>query len=289
MRNNVLAPVFNLEHNAQSNTPGFHINRTTYLQGDLKEPSRRANYSITLVLSGETTQYIDFEKYIVKAPALILLSPGQIHQNTGDSLCEIVNISFTEEFVITPATSQPIMCWGCVFETPVILLSDAQLKELMSVAKLMLREAESHKPLRDLMLHGALNLLMAAVARLPQRNIAAMQTDTMQNRIVRQFNELSSEHYKDKTQVAHYADMMYVTPGHLNDTIKAVLGKTAKQVIDEKRITEAKRLLFWGEFSIKEIAWQLKFEDDGYFNRFFKKHTGHTPATFQKSIREKYN
>jgi AraC-like DNA-binding protein len=68
-----------------------------------------------------------------------------------------------------------------------------------------------------------------------------------------------------------------------------VVGKTAKQIIDERRVTEAKRLLFWNEHTIKEIAWQLNFEDDGYFNRFFKKHTGHTPAVFQKSIREKYN
>jgi AraC-like DNA-binding protein len=124
---------------------------------------------------------------------------------------------------------------------------------------------------------------------LPQLNISEIQADTMQNRIVRQFSELSDVHFKDKTQVTHYADMMFVTPGHLNDTIKSALGKTAKQIIDEKRIIEAKRLLFWGEHTIKEIAWQLNFEDDGYFNRFFKKHTGNTPATFQKSIREKYN
>lgn len=291
MKDNMLMPVYNHEDNAPKPIPGFHINRTTYLQGDLNnEPGRRTNFSLTLVLSGETTQYIDFEKYIVKAPAMILLSPGQIHRHTGDSLCEIVNISFTEEFLKDDtAAAQSLVCWCCVFETPVLLLSEVQLRELLGFAKLMLKEAETQKPLRDMILRGLLNLLMASAARLPQRDIAAMQVDTVQNRIVRQFNELSDVHYKDKTQVAHYADMMYVTPGHLNDTIKAVLGKTAKQVIDEKRIVEAKRLLFWGEYSIKEIAWQLKFEDDGYFNRFFKKHTGHTPATFQKSIREKYN
>ena len=82
---------------------------------------------------------------------------------------------------------------------------------------------------------------------------------------------------------------LYITPGYLNDTIKAATGKTAKQIIDEKRIVEAKRLLFWGEQSAKEISNQLNFEDDAYFNRFFKKHTGQTPAQFQKNTREKYN
>ena len=94
---------------------------------------------------------------------------------------------------------------------------------------------------------------------------------------------LTDQHFLDTTQVGKYADMLYVTPGHLNDLIKSMTGKTAKQLIDEKRVMEAKRLLFWGEHSVKEIAHHLNFEDDGYFNRYFKKHTGQTPALFQRN------
>lgn len=293
MRNNVLIPVYNYADVNRPDNPvrGFHIDRTTYLvqPGDMSEPHRRSNFSLTLLLSGESIQYIDFEKYTVKAPALIMLSPGQIHQHSGDSLSEIVNISFSQEFLIPETAASGMICWGCLFEKVVIQLTDAQLKELMSFARLMLRETENPQPLSDLIIRSQLKSFMAATARLPQLDIASIQSDTLPNRIVRQFNELSDLHYKDKTQVAHYAELMFVTPGHLNDTIKSAMGKTAKQIIDEKRITEAKRLLYWGDHSIKEIAGQLNFEDDGYFNRFFKKHTGATPASFQRSIREKYN
>ncbi|WP_343691217.1 AraC family transcriptional regulator [Chitinophaga sp.] len=293
MKTNVVIPVYNVDDCTDLQNPlkGFFINRTTYLvqPEDLKEPHRRKHFSITLVLSGETTQYIDFEKYTVKGPAVVMLYPDQVHQHTGDSLCEVVNIIFSQEFLVNETGLGSPICWGCVCGTPVIELTDTQIRDLMGFARLMLKEMESSQPLRELIIRNLLHSLIAAISRLPQRDIAAMQTDTLPNRIVRQFDELSDVHYKDKTQVAHYADMLYVTPGHLNDTIKAVLGKTAKQIIDEKRITEAKRLLFYGEHTIKEIAWELKFEDDGYFNRFFKKHTGFTPATFQKSIREKYN
>lgn len=293
MRNNVLIPVYNYADVNRPDNPvkGFHIDRTTYLvqPGDMTEPHRRSNYSITLLLSGESVQYIDFEKHTVKAPALIMLSPDQIHQHSGDSLSEIVNISFSSEFLMPETSASGMICWACVFERAVIEITDAQLKELMAFARLMLREIENPQPLSDLIIRSQLKSFMAATARFPQMDIASIQSDTLRNRIVRQFNELSDLHYKDKTQVAHYADMMYVTPGHLNDTIKSAMGKTAKQIIDEKRITEAKRLLFWGEYTIKEIAGKLNFEDDGYFNRFFKKHTGTTPASFQRSIREKYN
>ncbi|HEX3010353.1 MAG TPA: helix-turn-helix domain-containing protein, partial [Bacteroidales bacterium] len=100
---------------------------------------------------------------------------------------------------------------------------------------------------------------------------------------------MAEKYYREKTRVSQYAEMLYVSPGHLNDMIKAAIGKSAKQVIDEKRILEAKRLLLWEGHSAQEIAWQLNFEDSAYFNRFFKKHTGETPIYFQKNIREKYN
>jgi AraC family transcriptional regulator, transcriptional activator of pobA len=80
MKNNVIIPVYNYVECTSVANPvkGFNINRTTYLVkptpgGGVPEPHRRVNYSITLVISGEITQYIDFEKYTVIAPALILM------------------------------------------------------------------------------------------------------------------------------------------------------------------------------------------------------------------------
>jgi len=55
-------------------------------------------------------------------------------------------------------------------------------------------------------------------------------------------------------------------------------------MIDERLMTEAKRLLYWSDLTIREIAWELGFETDSYFNRFFKKFTGKTPKAFQKEI-----
>ena len=113
--------------------------------------------------------------------------------------------------------------------------------------------------------------------------------DNSMNSLGVQFKILVDEHFRDKVQVSEYAEMLHVTPGHLNDTVKSTIGRSAKQVIDAKRIMEAKRLLFWQKHSVKQIAGELNFDDDAYFSRFFKKHTGQTPALFQKTIREKYN
>lgn len=292
MKNNVLIPVVNInEFKTDADAiEGFAISRDSGKWISNMHPHRHTGFTISLLISGQITQYIDFEKYTVTAPAVILLAPDQVHQHEEQaSPHESVFIHFEKDFLL--AESQGMLsCWACVFYKRAIPVKAAQMQELMSFVGLIFKEHGNVRPLRESIIRNLLNALIMACARLPQHNVAYMQlVDTAQNRMVRQFNELSDQNFRDKTQVAHYADMMHVTPGHLNDTIKAVMGKTAKQVIDEKRMMEAKRLLFWGELSVKEIAWQLHFEDDAYFNRFFKKHTGHTPVMFQRSIRDKYN
>jgi AraC-like DNA-binding protein len=205
----------------------------------------------------------------------------------------MIHISFTKEFLLTE-TQGVLACWECMFSQVVLPINnDDQLRELTVYIDLMQQEFKDDKPQKGLIIKNLLNAFIICAGRLVNcKNDTAepvVQMDYSQNRIVRQFKSLIDENFVNSTQVMQYADMLYVTPGHLNDLIKTVTGKTAKQIIDERRILEAKRLLFWGEHSVKEIAGRLNFEDDAYFNRFFKKHTGNTPALFQKQIREKYN
>jgi AraC-like DNA-binding protein len=173
------------------------------------------------------------------------------------------------------------------------VMNPDQMREISVYIDLMYQEFKDDKAQKGLILKNLLNAFIICAGRLVncKNDISntVVHMDYSQNRIVRQFKSLIDENFVNATQVMQYADMLYVTPGHLNDLIKTVTGKTAKQIIDERRILEAKRLLFWGEHSVKEIAARLNFEDDAYFNRFFKKHTGNTPALYQREIREKYN
>jgi AraC-like DNA-binding protein len=182
-----------------------------------------------------------------------------------------------------------VACWECMFNKVILSLDDNSMNELLGYANLMLEEFRRNRPKKDLILRNLLNVFIISAARLMDTPLAVMQMDATQNRLVHQFKQHVDVAFRKVTRVASYAEMLAVTPGHLNDVIKSTTGKTAKQIIDEKRILEAKRLLFWGDHNLKEIAALLNFENDSYFNRFFKKHTGQTPALFQRAIREKYN
>ena len=81
-----------------------------------------------------------------------------------------------------------------------------------------------------------------------------------------------------------YADLMNITANHLNAFVQDMLGKTAGEVIRDRVLLEAKRLLTNADMTIAEIGYHLNFKDNAYFNRFFKKYTGQTPETFRKQF-----
>ncbi|WP_119079377.1 helix-turn-helix domain-containing protein [Chitinophaga alhagiae] len=252
-------------------------------------PHRHDGYTIDILLKGSITQYIDFEKHTIHAPAVIMLDPEQIHQHDRSSDAEILALYFTRDFLITE-TLGVLSCWQCVFKDNVVPLEESQLQELLAFARILLTEFRSDKPRKEAIIRNVLSAFIIACGRIARPETAEIyRPDNSFNSLGIQFKILVDEHFREKVQVSEYAEMLHVTPGHLNDTVKNAIGRSAKQIIDAKRIMEAKRLLFWQKHSVKQIAGELNFDDDAYFSRFFKKHTGQTPALFQKTIREKYN
>ncbi len=253
------------------------------------EPHRHDGYTIMLLLKGSVTEYIDFEKHTIHAPAIIMLEPDQIHQHDHSSNAEMLALYFTRDFLISE-TQGVLSCWQCLFKDSVLYLEEDQLQELLAFARILLKEFHGDKPRKEAVIRNVLIAFIIACGRIAKPETGEVyRTDNGPNALSVQFKVLVDQYFKEKAQVSDYAEMLHVTPGHLNDTVKTSIGRSAKQVIDAKRIMEAKRLLFWQRLSVKQIAGELSFDDDAYFNRFFKKHTGLTPTLFQKSIREKYN
>ena len=251
----------------------------------MKSPHRNNGYKVALLTEGTISAYIDFEGFTAKAPAILFSSPEQVIQVTSYIKHKMVHISFSKDYLINDIKST-LSCWECMFNQAVISITEEKdFNELKVYIKMMQQEFTELREQKDMVIRNLLNAFLVAAARLGTCKTHLTTINVSQNKILHHFRVLLEDHYVSRTQVSEYADMIYITPGHLNDTIKTITGKTAKQMIDERRMTEAKRLLYWEDLTMKEIAAHLNFEDDAYFNRFFKKHTGQTPALFQKNIR----
>ncbi|WP_185151652.1 helix-turn-helix domain-containing protein [Chryseobacterium sp. SN22] len=95
---------------------------------------------------------------------------------------------------------------------------------------------------------------------------------------VNRFKILLQRDYKKEKKVSHYASELNITSRRLTEMTEYVLGKTAKNIIIEKIITEFKRTLAFTNSTISEISFDLGFSDEGNFSNFVKKHTGKNPS-----------
>ncbi|WP_047247473.1 helix-turn-helix domain-containing protein [Maribacter thermophilus] len=128
------------------------------------------------------------------------------------------------------------------------------------------------------MLKTLLKVLLLHLIR--YQNDGFLQQDLQQKRVFR-FLELMETHFLQQTNAAFYARELGVSVKRLNQILKEKLQMTAKQVIRQRQITEAKRRLVKSDISVKELAFELGFDSMSSFSRFFKKNVGVNPSIFK--------
>jgi AraC family transcriptional activator of pobA len=104
---------------------------------------------------------------------------------------------------------------------------------------------------------------------------------TRKEDLLMRFMKLLPEHFKEERSVQFYADLLFVTPKYLSQTVKEISGKTAGELIDQMVITEAKILLSDLSSSIAQVAESLYFSDQFFFSKYFKNQTGTTPREYR--------
>jgi AraC family transcriptional activator of pobA len=107
---------------------------------------------------------------------------------------------------------------------------------------------------------------------------------TYNQTLLKNYNKLIEQHYTNIKLPKDYAELLYITPNHLNAVCKDLVGLSAGELIRNRTLLEAKRLLTNPQLSISDIAFKLNFSDNSYFTKFFKKMENITPEEFRKQI-----
>ena len=132
--------------------------------------------------------------------------------------------------------------------------------------------------MKDQKILSLVNLLYIDLARL-YKPVVHLNSENYLLKL-RLFEDLVEKHFKEIKFPSVYAGMMNITERHLNRICKTCLDKTSSDLIFDRTILEAKRLLMRNGISISEVAEQLGYLDNSYFSRLFKKRTGSTPKKF---------
>ena len=152
--------------------------------------------------------------------------------------------------------------------------------EIVQVDKIiqLIREECFSESVSYIMLKTLLKVLILHLIR--YQNSSFLKQDLSQKRVF-QFLELMETHFLEYTNTNFYADKIGISNKRLNQILKEKLNLTAKQIIQQRQITEAKRRLVRSEITTKELAFKLGFDSTSSFSRFFKKHIGVSPSAFR--------
>ncbi len=142
-------------------------------------------------------------------------------------------------------------------------------------------EYAGHEPGRLNLLTSLLRLVLIRLARSGRPgHVAAAPSDRYRRRLER-FVAMIDSYYREHRPVTFYAERLGVTAAQLNNTCRRETGKSAKQLVHERLLLEARRLLVYSDLDITAIGLALGFADSAYFTRFFNRLQGMTPSRFR--------
>jgi AraC family transcriptional activator of pobA len=285
-------PTYPFEPDEAVGSPSFSITRSAGglpYEADVLLPHRKAYYMLVFTKHTRGRHWVDAVPYVRQNHALYFSSPSQVLVKEEPTPFWGTRLTFTEEFLALQqnAALRQLPLIENPQQTHELLLppaDEAVLDDLLTQL-----EAEYRRPgeWQHPLLSAYLTVLLTHLSRLYTAQFPGGEPSADQ-RLLRAYRASIEENYRDLHEVSAYAERLHISAGHLSEVVKAQSGKSAIKHLHERLVLEAKRLLLYTPQSLKEMAYDLGFSDASYFNRFFKRETGHTPAEYRTGIRKMY-
>lgn len=256
---------------------------------ELQEGVHRHNFQELLwVKSGSGRHRIDDDILEIHPRTFYQIARGQIHYFIKGVELEGYIIRFSDDFLsddITTSGWDYRMTLFSHFSLNQSLSPDeADIPTFQLILDNMWNEMQNERFGRLNVLQHLLSILMILLERSRQKQ---PQENSNQTRDLEHFQDFLVEleaHFRKEHAVSYYAELIHMTPRQLSDIVKKCTGKTAKTLILERIILEAKRHLQHSNASVKEIAYALGFKDSSYFSKVFKSMTGVSPNQYQVEL-----
>jgi AraC-like DNA-binding protein len=282
--------------------PKYHFHKTKY--GDellidvieLKEIKKYLSkgtshtltyFDITVITEGNGTFKIADKIYEVGKGDVLFTMPSQPREWDINNIINGYALIFEENFLLSffndPNFLSNISCFNTM-QTHRLTLSDEEFYQTLSLIRSVQKEINGYEEKDKHILRAILYQILKYLDR-----IAVQKSDRIhvksQNRHIHKFIELLNLDYRQSHAVQHYANKLCITPNYLNELVKKETGLTAKQIINDKLLSEIKIQLLYSQTSVAEIADTFNFENPSYFVRFFHKRSGLTPLRYRKDTK----
>ena len=210
----------------------------------------------------------------------------EFHKIEIDRIGVIQFIRFNRSFFCIIDHDSEIGCKGVLFfgssNIPIIKIPKSDLRKFESFWKMFLLESEEEDSFQIEMIRTMLKRYVILCTRIykDQNNLIHEEESSL----IREFNFLVEQHFRDKHKVADYASLLNRSPKTLSNIFQKHSSKSPLQFIQNRKILESKRLLGYSDLQVQEIGHQIGYDDIQSFSRFFKRQTGQSPVSYRMNV-----
>jgi AraC family transcriptional regulator, transcriptional activator of pobA len=251
---------------------------------ELSHLHRHNYYMLLFNEKGNGKHIIDFNTYDIEPLSITCMHPGQLHQWLEYQNLQGYLIFFEKEFYALRYQTHQLNqfhFFSYRHESSYVITSQDAFLKCLTEIRLMENEYKTKLPDFEKSLRSYLNILLIEIKRL---FLPAMINNVRSQSIelISHFEDLIEQNFRKLHLVKDYALLLYVRPNYLNSVCMAVTGNSAGELIRNRILIEAKRILVHEPKTISELSYYLGFEDNSYFGRFFKKYVHCSPDKFKK-------
>jgi AraC family transcriptional regulator, transcriptional activator of pobA len=249
-------------------------------EDEVREPHRHAYHELIWVREGSGRHLIDGEPVDFGPRTLTLIAKGQVHQFERADRVSGVVVRFDDEWLA--GSRRWLFSGGSCSELSV---PEADAPRFDALLELLREEVEqSARPESAELRRHLLSAALLWAQRWREAQLEGGGATSADVQLQQRFLETLERDFENSHEAAHYAAELGVTTGTLSRTLMRLGGRTTKQLILDRVLLEAARLLRFSDLSIKEIAARLGFPDQFAFSKAFKRQRGEAPLDFRNRL-----
>ncbi|MFM9989077.1 helix-turn-helix domain-containing protein [Flavobacterium sp.] len=254
---------------------------------DILTSTHRANfYHVIWFQKGNPTHMVDFNPITISPNTLLFINKDTVQRFDNKTKFDGKAILFTDRFFCKTENDIKYLKETILFND-LFTISQIQVQNQLKIFSELFQQItdellnDKDNSQFDILQNLLHNLLLYSERERRKQNFTEIKKGADLDYVLI-FKDLLEANYKNQKQVNFYAKQIIITEKRLNQATSKVLGKTPKEIIDNRILLEAKRILAHTTESVKEIAFHLGFEEPTNFIKYFKKHTSVTPTEFRE-------
>jgi AraC family transcriptional activator of pobA len=252
---------------------------------------RNNYYSLIWVTEGNGKVRADFAEHDFEANSLLAFSPYQPFMVCTSANIKGVAIHFHPDFYCIHMHQKEVSCNGVLFnniyQPPFTQIDEKARETFIMVIEQMKNEMQNPALAQYESLISWLKIFLITASRLKTEQLAeesAKIKDTKTPFILQDLKDAIEQNFKTKHAPANYAALLNISPRALAKLTKTHFNKTLSDMISERIVIEAKRELYLTNKAVKEIAYELGYDDEHYFSRFFKTNADVSPQIYRETV-----